>query len=74
MMNHTNLVLKHVSNHTESYGAFAIRRLPKNKINTTTRYQVSDGEYSYGKFDSKEQAMGQVRQLYRSREHATSSN
>lgn len=68
MMNHTNLVLKHVSNHTESYGAFAIRRLPKNKINTTTRYQVSDGEYSYGKFDSKEQAMGQVRQLYRSRQ------
>ncbi|MGV8004472.1 hypothetical protein QPK14_21065 [Photorhabdus temperata subsp. temperata] len=67
-MNHTNLILKPVSNRIERYGDFAITQLPKNKVNTTTRYQVSDSEYSYGKFDSKEQAMSQVRQLYRGRQ------
>ncbi len=68
MINHTNLILKPVRNHIESYGAFAIIRLPRNKINQTTCYQINDGEYSYGKFNSKEQAMSQIRQLYRSRQ------
>lgn len=46
------------------FGKLLIRPLRKNAVDHITRYQVSDGEYSYGQFDSKEQAISFARQLY----------
>ncbi|NRN27098.1 hypothetical protein [Photorhabdus heterorhabditis] len=49
------------------FGKLLIRPLRKNAVAQITRYQVSDGEYSYGQFDSKEQAISFARQLYGSK-------
>ncbi|OTA15893.1 hypothetical protein Xbed_03543 [Xenorhabdus beddingii] len=50
------------------FGTLLIRPLRKrNPEAYITTYQVNDGEYSYGRFDSKEQALSFARQLYRNK-------
>nr|WP_074007588.1 hypothetical protein [Yersinia aleksiciae] len=56
-----------VSEHTCVYRGFSITRLKRNKINLITRYQVSQGDQSYGKFDAQAQATAYVDQLHQMR-------
>ncbi|OWF78939.1 hypothetical protein B4900_11835 [Yersinia rohdei] len=56
-----------VSEHTSVYRGFSITRLKRNKINLITRYQVSQGDQSYGKFDAQAQATAYVDQLHQMR-------
>ncbi|EOW7073738.1 hypothetical protein ACOZ7A_000181 [Yersinia enterocolitica] len=56
-----------VSEHTSVYRGFSITRLKHNKINPITRYQVSQGDQSYGKFDAQAQATAYVDQLHQMR-------
>ncbi|CDL83860.1 hypothetical protein [Xenorhabdus szentirmaii] len=46
------------------FGALFIRPLRK-RDGLARQYQVSDGEYSYGRFDSKQRALSCAQQLYR---------
>lgn len=56
-----------VSEHTCVYRGFSITRLKRNKITPITRYQVSQGDHSYGKFDAQAQATAYVDQLHQMR-------
>ncbi|CAM3810049.1 hypothetical protein Xentx_03602 [Xenorhabdus thuongxuanensis] len=49
------------------FGTLLIRPLRPSAVCTFPRYQVGDSEYSYGKFDSKSQALSFCRQLYEER-------
>ncbi|MBS0055553.1 hypothetical protein KEM40_08865 [Yersinia sp. Marseille-Q3913] len=56
-----------VSEHTSVYRGFSITRLKRNKITPITRYHVSQGDHSYGKFDAQAQATAYVDQLHQMR-------
>ncbi|MCB5316342.1 hypothetical protein LH413_02340 [Yersinia massiliensis] len=56
-----------VSEHTCVYRGFSITRLKRNKINLITRYQVSQGDQSYGKFDAQAQATNYIDRLHEMR-------
>ncbi|UAN50102.1 hypothetical protein KGP26_20480 [Serratia sp. JSRIV002] len=60
--------LTKVSEHTNVYRGFGITRLPRNKFQPVTRYHVSQGDQSYGKFDAQAQATGYIDELYQQRE------
>ncbi|MEQ1974997.1 MULTISPECIES: hypothetical protein [Xenorhabdus] len=49
------------------FGTLFIRPLRISAVCPFIRYQVGDGEYCYGKFNSKEQAIDFCRQLYEER-------
>ncbi|PHM73687.1 hypothetical protein Xkoz_01508 [Xenorhabdus kozodoii] len=49
------------------FGALLIRPLRPSAVCLFTRYQIEDGEYSYGKFDSKSEALKFCQQLYERR-------
>lgn len=59
-----------VSTHTSIYRGFSITKLPRKKLNPVTRYRVSQGDQSYGKFDAQAEATGYIDQLYRQRRNA----
>ncbi|MEQ1965821.1 hypothetical protein ABLA30_01915 [Xenorhabdus nematophila] len=46
------------------FGTLLVRPLRKSVVCAIPRYQVEDGSYCYGKFDSREQALGFCEQLY----------
>ncbi|MGP2408371.1 hypothetical protein V2A84_01875 [Yersinia sp. 2553 StPb PI] len=54
-----------VSEHTSVYRGFSITRLKRNKITTITRYHVSQGDHSYGKFDAQAQATDYIDRLHK---------
>ncbi|EPP7680991.1 TPA: hypothetical protein ACPZQ5_004312 [Yersinia enterocolitica] len=56
-----------VSEHTSVYRGFSITRLKRNKITTITRYHVSQGDHSYGKFDAQAQATDYIDRLHKMR-------
>ncbi|QDL33856.1 hypothetical protein [Serratia liquefaciens] len=56
-----------VSEHTNSYRGFCITRIPRKKVNPVTRYHVSQGDQSYGKFDALAEAIGYINGLYEQR-------
>lgn len=60
--------LTKVSEHNSIYRGFGITRLPRNKTQPVTRYHVSQGDQSYGKFDAQAQATGYIDELYQQRE------
>ncbi|QGH60774.1 hypothetical protein [Serratia proteamaculans] len=53
-----------VSEHTSIYRGFCITRIPRKKVNPVTRYHVSQGDQSYGKFDAQAEATGYIDGLY----------
>lgn len=57
-----------VSGHTGVYRGFSITRIPRKKVHPVTRYHVSQGDQSYGKFDTRAQATGYIDELYQQRE------
>lgn len=60
--------LTKVSEHTNVYRGFSITRIPRKKVQPVTRYHVSQGDQSYGKFDAQAQATGYIDELYQQRE------
>lgn len=54
-----------VSEHTSVYRGFSITRLKRNKITLITRYHVSQGDHSYGKFDAQAQATDYIDRLHK---------
>ncbi|CDH06571.1 hypothetical protein KKJ17_07575 [Xenorhabdus bovienii] len=46
------------------FGTLLIRPLRKSVVCSIPRYQVEDGSYCYGKFDSRERALDFCEQLY----------
>lgn len=63
-MNQPAHALTKVSEHTSSYRGFCITRIPRKKVNPVTRYHVSQGDQSYGKFDAQAEATGYIDGLY----------
>jgi hypothetical protein len=63
-------VLIKVSEHTSIYRGFSITRIPRKKMNPVTRYHVSQGDQSYGKFDAQAEATGYIDELYCQRRNA----
>ncbi|CAM3291497.1 hypothetical protein ABLA30_05275 [Xenorhabdus nematophila] len=51
------------------FGKLLIRPVRQNITCPLTRYQVEDGAYCYGKFDSRNQALMYCRQLHRIKIH-----
>ncbi|PHM38559.1 hypothetical protein [Xenorhabdus innexi] len=51
------------------FGALLVRPLRKSVVSQFSRYQVEDGIYCYGKFDSRDQALRYCLQLYRIKLH-----
>lgn len=56
--------LIHISKYLSIYRGFSITRLPRNKVNKFTRYQVSQSDQSYGKFDAQAQATSYIDELH----------
>ncbi|MBH2895386.1 GPO family capsid scaffolding protein [Serratia marcescens] len=54
-----------LSAHTSIYRGFSITKLPRKKMNPVTRYRVSQGDQSYGKFDAQAEATHYIDNLYR---------
>lgn len=67
-MNQPAYALIKVSEHTNVYRGFSITRIPRKKVQPVTRYHVSQGDQSYGKFDAQAQATGYIDELYQQRE------
>ncbi|MCW6014554.1 hypothetical protein K1Y38_17105 [Serratia marcescens] len=63
-MNQQAHALIKVSEHTNLYRGFSITRLPRKALNPVTRYHVSQGDQSYGKFDAQAEATGYIDGLY----------
>lgn len=63
-MNQAPYALVKVSEHTNLYRGFSITRLPRKALNPVTRYHVSQGDQSYGKFDAQAEATGYIDELY----------
>ncbi|EQA4235379.1 hypothetical protein ACX2XH_001486 [Serratia marcescens] len=63
-MNQPAHALTKVSEHTNIYRGFCITKLPRKAMNPVTRYQVSQGDQSYGKFDAQAEATGYIDGLY----------
>lgn len=63
-MNQPAHALTKVSEHTNLYRGFSITRLPRKALNPVTRYHVSQGDQSYGKFDAQAEATGYIDGLY----------
>ncbi|BEM82117.1 hypothetical protein SME41J_14410 [Serratia marcescens] len=63
-MNQQVHALLKVSEHTNLYRGFSITRLPRKALNPVTRYHVSQGDQSYGKFDAQAEATGYIDGLY----------
>ncbi|WP_426578391.1 hypothetical protein ACP179_12035 [Xenorhabdus stockiae] len=51
------------------FGTLLVRPLRKSVVSLFSRYQVEDGKYCYGKFDSRDQALRYCLQLYRIKFH-----
>ncbi|MHA3400630.1 hypothetical protein [Yersinia enterocolitica] len=66
MISPCNVLVK-VSEHICVYRGFSIIRLKRNKITLMTRYQVSQSNQSYGKFDAQAQATAYIDQLHQMR-------
>lgn len=67
-MNQPAHALTRVSEHTNVYRGFCITRIPRKKANPITRYHVSQGDQSYGKFDAQAEATGYIDALHELRE------
>ncbi|MBH3241601.1 hypothetical protein I5N12_06210 [Serratia marcescens] len=52
------------SRHLSSYRGFVITHRPRTAVNKIARYEVSQGDQSYGLFDAQAQATGYIDQLY----------
>nr|SAY45636.1 Uncharacterised protein [Serratia marcescens] len=63
-MNHAII---QVSKHTGIYRGFSITKLPRKKMNPVTRYRVSQGDQSYGKFDAQAEATAYIDYLHLSK-------
>lgn len=64
-MNH---VITPVSAHSAVYRGFTITKLPRKAIQPVTRYHVSQGDQSFGKFDAQAQATSYIDGLYQQRD------
>lgn len=67
-MNQVAYALVKVSEHTNLYRGFSITRLPRKALNPVTRYHISQGDQSYGKFDAQAEATGYIDRLYEKRD------
>ncbi len=56
-----------LSAHTSIYRGFSITKLPRKKMTPVTRYRVSQGDQSYGKFDDQAEATRYIDKLYLSK-------
>ncbi|AWQ48583.1 hypothetical protein [Serratia marcescens] len=52
------------SRYSSPYRDFLITYRPRTAVSKIARYEVSQGDQSYGLFDAKEQAEGYIDQLY----------
>lgn len=59
--------IKQLSNHSSVYRGFIITTLPRKAVQPVTRYQVSQGDYSYGKFDAQAEATHYIDTLHAQR-------
>ena len=66
-MNQPTHALIKVSEHTDIYRGFSVTRIPRKVFQPIARYQVSQGDQSYGKFDAQAQATGYIDHLYQQR-------
>ena len=64
MMSHS---IKPISTHSSSYRGFTITKLPRKAVQPVTRYQVWQGDLSFGKFDAQAEATSYVDSLYQQR-------
>lgn len=56
-----------IKSHCFIYRGFTIRKLPRNKLIHTTRYQISQCEQSFGLFDAMADATKYIDWLYQSK-------
>ncbi|RDL25996.1 hypothetical protein DFO62_10583 [Serratia fonticola] len=59
-----------ISRHAARYGDFVVTYRPRTRQNPIARYEVSQGDQSYGLFDAQAQATGYIDQLYAQRQAA----
>ncbi|CAH3547968.1 MULTISPECIES: hypothetical protein [Serratia] len=53
-----------ISRNSSRYRGFVITYRPRTIVNPIARYEVSQGDQSYGLFDAQTQATGYIDQLY----------
>lgn len=56
-----------ISTHSSLYRGFTIIKLPRKAVQPITRYQVWQGDHSFGKFDAQAEATSYVDSLYQQR-------